>query len=293
MKIFKKLFLLVPMVLSLASCSGDESPAGTYSFQLGSDTGTHAGIHLKLTDEDAETQTSEEQGKKFELKFDLGTSAMTGVFGLLTHLDTVIEYIENHTGSDISSVEDLIQKVEDAIEEKGDADVPVTVPGYYYFKESTNPTTKKAETRIMMGIDFNFIPDMPIEIPASLVEMLMYATYDGGDNINVIIPVSIEDLLYQIYWYGYRIAGIKSITNPVDLHEENEFIQHHDIGSHPTSDDVTTIQNYQKDREAAYKAGKLSEDSYETGEFIYNTYHDYHTLTMGLAKTAEKKNNGK
>jgi len=289
MKIFRKLFLLVPLALSLASCSGPKSPAGTYSFQLGSDSGTHAGIHLTLTDEEAQidtsTVTSEEpiSGKKFELKFDVGAAASSGVMGLIGHLDVVIEYLENHTGEDFTTVEELVNNIQQTIKEKGEESVPLSIPGYYYFKDAVNPTSGKNETRLMMGIDFNFIKDMPVQLPANLVEKIMYATY-SDDTINVIVPVSLQDLLFQIYWYGYRIAGLKSITNPVDLHNENPYIQHHDIGTHPTSEEVKTIQEYQKSREERYKAGDISEEDYETGEFIYNSYHDYHTLTMGLTK---------
>ena len=303
MKIFRKLFLLVPLALSLASCSGPKSPAGTYSFQLGSDSGTHAGIHLKLTDDEATIDTSEEsseesseeqiEAKKFELKFDIGASSAGGVLGVLTHLDTVIQYIEDETGKEAPpSIDDIVKNVENIIKDKGESDVPFTIPGYYYFKEATNVTSGKPETRLMMGIDFNLIKDMPIQLPAELVEMVMYAIYTP-DTINVIVPVSLQDLLFQIYWYGYRIAGIDSLTNPVDLHEENPYIKHHDVGTHPTEDDVAVIQEYQKGREEQYVAGELTDEEYEKGEFVYNSYHDYHTLTMGLSKLSEKKNNGK
>ena len=164
-----------------------------------------------------------------------------------------------------------------------------TIDGYYYLKDGLNAEGRK-ETRLMMGFDFNFF-DQDLDLPPEIIEMIMYAVYTG-DTVNIIVPVSIEDLLYQLYWYGYRVGG--ALENPiVYLPDENPMMEAHDIGSHPVEDDdqnrhdITKIQNYQKKREEDAAASKIS--GYGPLEYIYNTYHDYHTLTMGLAKNGSKK----
>ena len=282
MKFFKKLFLLVPLLFAVASCSGPKSPAGTYSFQLGSDKGTHAGIHLLLT-EDAVEVEDQEDAKRFELTFDLGASASGGIFGVVTHLDKLIEFVNNHTEADIpSSIEDLIKRVTDGEEPSEDPESEFKLTGYYYIANDVTNAEGRKENRLMMGFDIPFFSG--VNIPADIVEMVMYAVYTE-DNINIIIPVSLEDLLFQLYWYGYRIDDLRA---PVDLHEENPLLKHNPIGSHPIEDDeqnihnVKDIQDYQKNRERLHDEGKL--DDYGTLEFLYNSYHDYHTLTMGLAK---------
>ena len=93
MKFFKKLFLLVPLLFAVASCSGPKSPAGTYSFQLGSDKGTHAGIHLLLT-EDAVEVEDQEDAKRFELTFDLGASAIVIRFRLLQLVELPVQLFD-------------------------------------------------------------------------------------------------------------------------------------------------------------------------------------------------------
>lgn len=274
MKFFKKIFLVIPMLFSLASCSGEKSAVGTYSFQLGSNTGTHAGIHLLLTD-DAVEATGRDDAKRFTLNFDLGAGANSGIFGIVTHLHDIIDYIDTHSVEEIpDSIDDIIDIISKKTE--GEPEASTEVNGYYYFKQGKNALGKD-ETRLMLGFDIDNIPFFEgesIDIPPEIVEMILYATYDN-DTVNIIVPVSIEDLLFQIYWYGYRIDGLRA---PVHLHDENKYIVDHEVGTHPTADDVTTIQEYQKDRETKHP------DDYGEFEFIYSNYHDYHTLTMGLAK---------
>ena len=279
MKVFKKLFLVIPMLFSIASCSGGEKTyAGTYSFQLGSDEGTHAGIHLKLTDDPAEKKVDDQDTKKFALQFDIGASGSSGVFGMIKHLDKVLEVI-NTVGIDTTSIDEIVRKIEEETTDD-DIEVPLTINGYYYFKEVKNAKDKD-ETRLMMGIEFG----ETISIDEKLVEMVMYSTY-ANDTVNVVIPVSVEDFLFQLYWYGYRVAGLDSLTKPVALPEENAFMHYNQVGSHPTKEEVEEIQKYQLQREAKHEAGDLKD--YELGEFIYNSYHDYHTLSMGLAKDGKK-----
>ena len=288
MKLFRKLFLIVPVLFSLTACGGNNSPAGTYTFQLGSDTGTHAGISLLLTDDPVET-TSSENAKKFQLKFDLGASMSNGIFGLVTHLGDVLTYIQAMADGKIP-LPDNIDEIINWVQEKDDTITPsgsTTVDGYYYVATVEN-AEGRSENRLMMGFEFDFLEDVT-DLPPELVEMIMYAVYTG-DAVNIVVPVSVEDLLFQLYWYGYRIGGLDV---PTYLPDENPMMVAHAIGSHPVKnsdpklDPVTQIQNYQKLREEEAAEGKR--DDYGALEFIYNSYHDYHTLTMGLAKNGTKK----
>ncbi|MCQ2742666.1 MAG: hypothetical protein MJ239_05145, partial [Bacilli bacterium] len=87
--------------------------------------------------------------------------------------------------------------------------------------------------------------------------------------INVCIPVSLNDLAFQLYWYGYRI-DIQNIFESEVPVEELPQDQHHQIGTHPNTEDIKAI------RETEIAKG-LSVNMFEE-------YRDYHTLTMGLRK---------
>lgn len=269
----KKIILLTPMLISLAACNeGETSYAGTYSFQLGSDTGTHAGIHLKLTDE--AVPDMEFAAKKFSIEFDVSGGKGAGILGSLGNINEILKALNSDEKVDLDDLEKIYEGAKDTASDiiNDNDEEPIVINGYYY----TLPEEK--ETRLMMGISFD---DFGINIDDNLVEKVMYATITS-DVVNVVIPVSIKDFLYQLYWYGYRVAGIDSLFEPVYLPDENPFMHENSIGSHPTEKDVEEIQKYQKKRE------EDKPDGYELGEMIYNDYFNYHTLTMGLAKDGKK-----
>ena len=278
MKLFRKLFLVIPLLFSISACSGKETAAGTYSFQLGKEDGSRAAIHITLSDDLAEdVEVEGYEPKKFSIQFELGASSQGGVLGILSHLDTIVAYIEAH-GFDLDAIEKLVEQIEEEAKKRGGQEIPVNFDGYYYLVDSVNQKGKE-ESRLMMGINFNFLTT--VDVPPEIVEKVIYAVYKG-DSIDVVIPVSITDLLYQIYWYGYRIASLESLLKPVDLSKEVSFLHHNPIGFHPSDEEINDIKVYQNQREEKYEAGEL--DSYEAGEFIYNSYYGYNTLTMGLLK---------
>ena len=206
-----KLILLTPMLLSLMACNGSkDNYAGKYSFQLGSDTGTHAGIHLTLTDEDMPNM--ENPAKKFSLEFDVSGAAGAGIFGSLGNIGQILEAI--NAATDISI--DGIEKAYDAAEQAAESAVaeategPIVIDGYYRIIKG------EKQTRLSMGVTFE---KFEIDISEDLVEMVMFATIDS-EQVNVTIPVSVKDFLFQLYWYGYRVAGLDSLLEPVDLSKE-------------------------------------------------------------------------
>lgn len=276
-----KLILLTPMLLSLAACSGNkDSYAGKYSFQLGSDSGTHAGIHLTLTDE--EMPNMENPAKKFSLEFDVSGAAGAGIFGSLGSIGQILEAI--NAATDISI--DGIEKAYDAAEQAAESAVeqvtegPIVINGYY------RTIKEEKQTRLSMGVTLD---QFEIDISEDLVEMVMFATIDS-EQVNVTIPVSVKDFLFQLYWYGYRVAGLDSLMDPVDLSKEYDDWdpERHQIGLHPTEKEITTIKNHQNRRHDEHQAGTGPTPAYEIGEELYRDYHDYHTLTMGLTKDGKK-----
>ena len=276
-----KLILLTPMLLSLMACNGSkDSYAGKYSFQLGSDSGTHAGIHLTLTDEDMPNM--ENPAKKFSLEFDVSGAAGAGIFGSLGSIGQILEAI--NAATDISI--DGIEKAYDAAEQAAESAVaeategPIVIDGYYRIIK------EEKQTRLSMGVT---LEEFEIDISEDLVEMVMFATIDS-EQVNVTIPVSVKDFLFQLYWYGYRVAGLDSLLDPVDLSKEYDDWdpERHQIGLHPTEKEIQTIINHQNRRHDEHQAGTGPTPAYEIGEELYRDYHDYHTLTMGLTKDGKK-----
>lgn len=276
-----KLILLTPMLLSLMACNGSKDTyAGKYSFQLGSDSGTHAGIHLNLTDEDM--PNLENPAKKFSLEFDVSGAAGAGIFGSLNNIGQILEAINASTEISIDAIEKAYDAAEKAAESAvGEVtDEPIVINGYYRtFKEDK-------QVRLSMGINLD---KFEIEIDPELVELVMFATIEN-DQVNVTIPVSVKDFLFQLYWYGYRVAGLDSLLAPVDLSKEYDDWdpERHQIGLHPTEKEITTIKNHQNRRHDEHQAGTGPTPAYEIGEELYRDYHDYHTLTMGLTKDGKK-----
>lgn len=265
---FPKMFLAVPLLFSVVSCgSTEENLAGTYSFQLGSQEGTHAAIHLNLL---KEAYKEDAVKKKFTLEFDLGgNSELAGIFDILGKIP---DFINGETSEGDSSSQGATSEY--TTSEGTSESTPAAITGYYYVDDAA----LKEGQIIHLGVDLFGVT----EISPSVMEKLIYATY-ASDTITVSIPVSITDLAYQLYWYGYRIGSISDIFEPVSLLEKDpafftEVLKGNDLGTHPTPEVVAKIQQYQKDRKEAQP------EDYETFEDYYTSFRNYHTLKMGLKK---------
>lgn len=276
----KKLILLVPMLLSLAACNGSkDSIAGTYSFQLGSNEGTHAAIHLMLSDDPYSDGDLDTPAKKFSLTFDIkgedDGNDMFSTIGTIAELlggdeDTSESSSETTSSSETSSTE--ATSSEATTSESPD----VSVHGYYRMLELS---LDDGSTVNYLSMGISILDEY--EISPFIVEKIMYATY-SDDAVTVVVPVSIKDLFYQLYWYGYRISSLSSLLNPVKLPEENPLLKYNTVGTKPTAEQAKDIAAYQKKRQADAKEGIIT--NYEEGEEIYNDYFVYHTLSMGLNK---------
>ena len=123
----------------------------------------------------------------------------------------------------------------------------LSIYGTYTFSDSpTKDDSKK--------LDLEIIASEGTSIPSEFLDDIMYAKHKD-DLVTVYIPVSVEDLGFQLYWYGidlFNPLGPKPVA--------------HQIGTHPTNDDIAEIN----------KSFPTDHDN--------KVFRDWHTLAMGLAK---------
>lgn len=238
MKRLKSLLLGIPLFCLVACSGGVKGIPGNYKFQLGADKGTHVGIYATLGEELYDA-SKPDLGYKFDLKIDAN-----GMMG-------------GGTSSSTSS---------------GGSESPNNFGCHGYYSVVDQTVTPY---RLNVGVATISIAETEakITIPAELVQYIVLAEVDG-ETLNVTIPVSSTDLLYQIYWYGYKILG--TLSDPiVDLNKEHNDGKnyHHAIGTRPTAEDVAAIQAYET--EWAKTPGRSTR---------YTEYFSFHTLKMGLSK---------
>lgn len=244
MNAIKKSLLMVFPLLSMVSCGPNDDITGKYSFQLGAQEGTHVAIRFDLTNEEVEV-LGKEDAKKYTMEFDVGGN----IFGALAAA----------AGEDSSS------------ESSNEDEDPIKIDGYYTIQDLDD-----GSKILHLGV---WLFD-EIDIPDELVEYIMYATYSEG-MINVVIPVSVADLQYQLYWYGYRISSLVDIISPVKLVDESpefvEWLQGNDIGTYPSDEAIGHFKEYQKNR-------KETAPDYDEKEDIFLSFHKHHTIKMGFSK---------
>ena len=234
-----------------------------YSFQMGKEAGTHFGLFLNLKDElyDEEniSEVTNNGYKEFELSFDFKNGKEMEDNPLIQEFLKLFEDDEGRT----------------------------TIYGYYKLLEEKNHA---GERRIKMGISFSYILEkikesMGLEddfdfskfdelSDIEIIQKLLYATHKDN-NVNFYLPVSVQDAVYQLYWYGVDIQMY--YTDPSDP-ETFVFnvadVEAHEYGTFPKDEEVTTIN-----------------ETYPTYHNAYNellgfdpTYRTFYQLKMGLTK---------
>ena len=106
---------------------------------------------------------------------------------------------------------------------------------------------------------------------AAILESVIYAKITHKE-VNMVIPVSIADLVLQLYWYGFDIdfANFAIVELPIE--------EHHAKGSHPKAEDIQRIND----------AGFA--DNHQVPSFLldylpYNfVFRDYNAVHIGLSK---------
>lgn len=243
MKISKLIFIPLLAVL-LASCSSS-SIEGKYVFQMGKTQGTHFGIELLLTNEQVKKDETV-LGKKMTLDFDLDmtTFSSTESNGVKSLASGVTKASNN------SETEDLV-------------DNSFGFDGYYVYDASN--AKKDAEGNDLVGIGITQLFDIrydeegkrikdaiPLDIPATVFDKVIYSTISGS-TFTLVIPVSLDDLVFQLYWYGIDLLGKDTPTE-------------HSVGSTPKQNEIDKINETYPDGHD----GKL--------------FRKFHQLHMGLTK---------
>ena len=277
----KKFLLLFP-VIGLATSCNTNSIAGTYAFQMGKDNGTHFGIFLKLKDKHYEfnesTPVSEEvktKAKQFAFTFTIGTNTKEGESSALDF---------------ISSILDTLAK------EKLDL-----INGYYYYGR----TLKDEEREIKLGVETIMMKELAksivkaLDLPEELdlddiidsipdftpeqIEKVLFTTYTTN-IVTCYIPVSINDLFYQLYWYGYDLnvdENDEVVINELVIPEEEKAYRL--PGMHPSSTDVEKI-NLTFASDHAKLQEKIDSLGFPNDLLNLSKYRDFNTVAMGLAK---------
>jgi len=122
------------------------------------------------------------------------------------------------------------------------------------------------ETRLNIGI--NLLGEY--EVPQTITDNFFVASINAT-LVNFYLPVSMDDLSYQLYWYGYDL-NISNIFDSITSDEENtedpiaSVDGVHPVGSHPTKEDIDKINEHYPDAHNG------------------NLYRDFHVLKLGLTK---------
>ena len=255
-RINKSPIILLATASLLTSCSNG-SIAGTYSFQMGKESGTHFGLSLKLTDKYITLESQPEVTKKYkscELSFSFKNGQESG-----SYIDSLIEMLKKILG------------------EEGEA---LKIPGYYY---KGDKKARDGAIELKLGVDMAFIKDkipgaeeetFPV-IEPDTIEKLIYTTY-LKEQVTLNIPVSEIDAFYQLFWYGFDVTyssedGIQFIDSSCGAHEP---------GTHPTAADVEEINKTFATDHAALQQFLYDLDL----DYDLSEYRDYYTLAMGLIK---------
>jgi hypothetical protein len=178
--------------LCLGSCSNFQ-PYGVYEFRLGKTDGAHFGVSAELKNEENEAH-KQDGAKNMRLALDLGS-------------EYSIEAIAEQYAEEYPMFEGLINDILKLIPQDH------AVDGYYIMTDIKNPNYG---TRVRIGSDYIYdtikelYPDIEdIENISSLtgpefVEMVV-AAYVNEKQFTLQIPVSKDDLIQQLAWYGHYL----------------------------------------------------------------------------------------
>ena len=297
-------FLLIPL-LALASCS-KTSIYGTYSFKLGKPAigdqpSTEIGVSITLDDEEVKKSEEDKEslGKHLHLDLEAPPSAYP------KEPEAISKEWYELTFEDIETIFEYSAMM--LLLENG-------VSGYFQFDEETEVTydsqAKPLGKRMVIGLEFedsqepeesqnqNVLnaeeeeePIIPTSIiPSEIFEEFLCA-YKDSNFIKLIIPVSLNDLIMQLCWYGIfiNVNAIKEldIDNVFrylsEIHELPKARKYNEkggyevtdnrIGTHPTQDDIEKMNTYY--------AEVFTKSSEEKPFF---TFRDFNVLTLDLMK---------
>lgn len=270
-------------VLLLSGCNKNGF-VGVYSFRMGKLDSKHFSVIVELTDENY-VVNEQTLGKKFYLTFD--------VFSMI---DLGEESSSTQTGE--SEVEGEVEGDQTLEEDSFNFDFlkdGLTISGYYNEGEKG-----EQGTRLLLSLSFfklveeldekygdiimeylgeslkDFVGDF--SIPSEIIELVIFA-HVTDNQLTMVVPISMDDLLNQLYWYGYDINRESFEMVEVEPHE---------VGTHPTKEDIDKInETYPQDHktEILDEFGEPLLD--EDGNIIYidgDLYRDFYTINLALLK---------
>ena len=242
--------LILSLPLLLISCGGSAREQ-LYSFQMGKQSGAHMIASMTLRQEDyiADKQVL---GKKMtfyiEAKMGKPSSQASTLFSEDSLSSEAISSASEGTSTVSSSAssnpdfEDLIMEV---------LSEGLTVHGWYSIKE----TLADGRQRMPIGFDIGSVfPEAgeTYNLGPDVIEKLIFCETDGK-TIYLSIPVSMNDVFFQLYWYGMDIINFEETTE-------------HEINTHPTEADIAEINK----TFPATHGGTV--------------YRDFHCISLGLKK---------
>lgn len=242
----KKLFN--PLILVGVLLTGCSSNAiyGTYSFQMGKDNGFHLKAQMVLSKEDYQKDDVID-GKQFTFTLDIGSTPQEDKNSMNRYDKAILDSNNEDSDIDISSLISFLPN-------------PFSLEGHYSLGEKTSKGRRKLNLSFTILDDIEDLLDIILgEENDSSEEIVNYLVYVEMSNSNIYftIPVSLDDIIFQLYWYGYDIDNTEEIISRTTPHS---------FGSVPSLEDIELInQTYPSSHD-----GKK--------------YRIFHTLELGLIK---------
>lgn len=254
----KSKFVVLPLLASfLAGCS-NSSIVGNYVFQLGKTTGTHYGIYLNLTDEVLKDEATQELlGKKMDFDF-----ALSGINGNPDPAK-LAEYEAAKTVGEITLFAlDTIAEESDIPEQAEIGNFSFS--GYYVHNPELVEKDDEGNVIVPIGItslkieldDGSVLFEDKLGITPDILDKVIYNTWSGS-TFTLVAPVSFDDALLQLYWYG-----IDFDFTTFEFKESEP----HQVGTSPTKDDINRINQTYPDTHLGRK------------------FRAFHKVHMGLSK---------
>ena len=125
----------------------------------------------------------------------------------------------------------------------------------------------KVDDGSLLKIGINLLGEY--EVPQTITDALFTANV-ANNIVNFYLPVSIEDLRYQVYWYGYDLSGeniAAAIAGDEDIDDPIASVDGaHSLDVHPTKEQIDAINEHYP--------------STHDGDL----FRDFHVLKLGLLK---------
>ena len=125
----------------------------------------------------------------------------------------------------------------------------------------------KVDDGDLLKIGINLLGEY--EVPQTITDALFTANV-SNNIVNFYLPVSIEDLRYQVYWYGYDLSGeniAAAIAGDEDIDDPIASVDgQHSIDVHPTKEQIDAINEHYPNTHDG------------------DLFRDFHVLKLGLIK---------